>query len=72
MLHYTYKNGDKVSFNQPPLRGSGIIKGVSTAALPVIGATYIIELTSCNIPTPNDTYPFSCIAIAELFITKDK
>jgi hypothetical protein len=60
------KDGTTISFRLPDMGDKvylGIVRGVSTIALPEIGVTYIIEIL--NIEFPNSIYPYSFIALPE-------
>ena len=41
-----YKQGDFIKFDYQNIKGKGIVCGVSTNALPILGTGYIIELLS--------------------------
>lgn len=62
-----FSEGQRVRFDCKMMSGKGIIRGVSLTYLEFIGATYIVEVTDGQIP--NDTYPFSCVSVAEIFLT---
>lgn len=62
---YTFKDGQTVKFDNEVLVGTGIVRGVSTTDQAIIGANYMIEVKECNVPVPNETYPFSFIPMFE-------
>lgn len=65
---YNFAEGDKVSYNITGMVGEGIVRGVASNAVAVLGASYIIEDTSGNIPTPH--FPFTMFATPEVFLRK--
>jgi len=42
----------------------GIIKGISTSEMPVMGKTYIVEAVAGSV-IPNETYPYTHVAVPE-------
>lgn len=75
MSKHTYANNQVVKFSVDvaegkKLSGLGVIRGVASEFVPVVGATYIIEPTKLtgNVEMPNPDYPFSFFCLNESFI----
>jgi hypothetical protein len=66
-VSYAFKQGDRVSVNHGPISGIGIIKGVSSSEMPIIGAMYIVEMVvfSSSQKIPNAEYPFDHLAVPQ-------
>lgn len=62
------EEGTKVKFDYQTVKGEGVIKGISTIALPIIGKSYIVEITNSK-GFSKDAYPYSCITVYEEFLT---
>lgn len=43
-MEHTYKEGDKVFFDDGIYKGIGIIRGLAINALPILGEGYIMEV----------------------------
>ena len=76
MTVYNYRQGQVINFSMKvskgeTVSGTGIIIGLATGYMPVLGCTYMVKPTQLtgNVIFPNDEYPFECIAVAEIFIT---
>lgn len=68
-MEYKFFDNDYVEyFPHPDMVGKGVIRGVCTTDQPVIGATYIIEDISGNVP--NKTYPFKFFSVAEIHLKR--
>lgn len=67
---YAYKDGDRVKFDCVVFSGEGIVKGVATAELPILGCNYIIDVIKSTPELPNDLYPFSTVSVAENLMSK--
>lgn len=68
---YKYKSNDIVDFKlSDDIYGKGIILGVSSEDVAMMGKTYIIKVVLCIGPVkiPNKVYPFDTIAVPELFL----
>lgn len=68
---FKFRNHQAVSFQLGDVHGGGNIVGVSSIEVAIFGATYLVKVVDSNTPIPNDTYPFSVIAVPECFITAD-
>jgi len=67
-FEFKYRDGMPVRYQLSDfITGTGIIRGVATTPLYGIGAMYIVEDTSGNLPNKN--YPFRFFTVAENFIT---
>lgn len=66
-MTYKFKMNDKVFFDYAPVKGIGIVKGVATVEMAVIGATYIIEAPSIY----SEYYPFTHIVVPEIHLSKE-
>lgn len=58
LVKFDLKNG---------ISGTGLIKGIAIGGNPVIGKSYIIALID-SVGINKDTYPYSTLAVFELFI----
>lgn len=66
-----FKEGDKVRYRfnaTEEFKRKGIIRGLATTEMPVLGCVYIVEDTSGEYPS--EIYPFSCIPAYEIHIQK--
>ena len=45
------------------IKGKGMIRGISTNELPVIGSSWIVEVVESDPVLPNESYPYSHMAI---------
>ena len=69
MSKMQFKQGDKVAYNIVGImEGEGIIKGVATNGVPILGMQYIIEDLSSHIP--NKEYPYSHFVCFEAWLKK--
>ena len=74
--NYRYKQDQLVEFNVAVaagemLSGVGRIMGAATVEVAVLGVNYIvmpIKITG-TVQVPNEEYPFTCIPMAEIFLT---
>lgn len=64
-MENTFKQNDRVEFNEHPLAGTGKICGVATMEYPILGKTYIVELDD-----PIDGYPYTHAALFERSMKK--
>lgn len=63
-----FSEGQKVKFSVcDSCKGTGIIRGMATTALPVIGINYIIEIVESSID--KSVYPYSHFAVFECHLT---
>jgi len=67
-MTYKFSESQHVTFNYSGMTGVGYIRGVSTTELPIVGCTYIIEVSRSNMDLPTDEYPFSTLCIPEIGI----
>lgn len=67
-----FKNKEIVSFNNGVLWGVGRICGIAQTPLPVVGALYIMEVVSSNIPLPTQGYEYTHIGIHECHLKEVK
>lgn len=58
---YEFNQDQKVAFDNGVIKGTGTVIGVSGTELPVIGATYIINVIDSDIDP--DAYPYTAIAL---------
>ncbi|MCF8299084.1 MAG: hypothetical protein K9J13_16165 [Saprospiraceae bacterium] len=61
---YTYKEGDKVIYDDQYGKGEGVVIGVAFHPEPPIGAGFIVRPTDNSIP--NETYPYSVRVVFEV------
>lgn len=69
---YEFSEGDVVEFSDPVggiYDSKGIVRGVASMPTPGYPAKYIVQVTECS-QIPNETYPFSSIAIWGSLLTK--
>lgn len=64
-MKFKYKQGDYVKFIEP-FKGEGVIVGVATVDLPVIGGGWIVKTSDGQLP--NETYPFDTCVIFDCWI----
>ena len=65
----TYRDGDRVGYRLSEfIQGAGIVRGVATIPMYGLGAIYIIEDTSGNLP--NSSYPFRFFTCPELHLSR--
>ena len=63
----SFRDGDKVSYKIGDfIQGVGVVRGISTMPIYGIGAVYIIEDTSGQLP--NASYQFKFFTCAELYL----
>lgn len=62
------KEGTKVSFDYQSIKGTGVIRGISTTPLPIIGQSYIVEIETID-GLKEEYYPYSCLIVYEVFLT---
>ena len=62
---FTFKDGQEVEFDCHVIKGKGIVRGIATNPMAVIGSNYIIEVLEASAPIPSETYPFKFIAMFE-------
>lgn len=60
------KNGERVWFNNGVTEGTGIIRGIGGLELPVIGITYIVEVTESDIDP--EVYDYPCVPMFDVHI----
>lgn len=64
-----YRDGDRVGYRLSEfIQGVGVVRGVCSIQLFGIGAVYIIEDTSGNLP--NSSYPYKFFTCAELHLSR--
>ncbi len=70
-MRFKFIQGQSVSFDNGFLKGTGHIVGCSSIPAAVIGATYMISVDDITHgpDVPNETYPFTTIAVAECHIS---
>ena len=61
------KLGDWVHYKMGSLEGHDVILGKSTMEFPILGAFYILEDLSGNIP--NEAYPYTHFTCPEVWLT---
>jgi len=55
------KNGTAVSFSlSSEVYGKGLIKGIATNGVPVLGKSYIVETTELSVP-----WEYPCVTVFE-------
>jgi len=67
-----FKNYQSVEYKLPSdfkIR-EGVIRGQADTGHAVIGVTYIVEDRSGDFP--NETYPYSCLAVSEIHIRSNE
>ncbi len=71
MIKFKYKQNDIVKFDlrDGVNKGLGIIVGCSTMPSPVIGSTYMVEVTDGSFP--NEVYPFGVIPVFEQHLERN-
>lgn len=72
-MEYKFTQGEHVKVSlMGAFSGYGIVRGCASSAVPVLGCQYIIEVTECigDIVIPNETYPFTHIAVQEIYLEK--
>jgi len=57
-----FAEGDLVKFVSGYVHGTGIIRGVASMEVPILGASWIVEMKTSNKPVE---YPFSHMAFFE-------
>ena len=68
---YKFEQDEIVTFSYDFLIGVGMIKGVATTAMPVVGRMWIVEVFTHSCPQiPSDVYPFNTVCIPEHAIFK--
>lgn len=65
---FDLEDGQKIFYDNGVNSGTGVVRGVATVELPVMGQTYIIEDTSGQFPT--EEYPYKCLVVARVHLTK--
>lgn len=64
----TLSNNTLVSFDlKNGITGFGVIKGIATNGVPILGKSYIVEILSTN-GIDKEIYPYSCITVFENFM----
>lgn len=69
-MKYEYKKDDEVTFDNGVIFGSGFIVGACNTGHPIIGVTYMVDVTKSNVKLPNKEYPFEVIPVNECHINK--
>jgi hypothetical protein len=64
----SFADGQIVYIDNGVFKGKAMIKGISSVALPVIGATYIVKDISCDIYSKK--YPYSYFTCCEVHMDK--
>jgi len=64
-MKYRFKDRQKVWFDNRLMMGEGLVVGVVTMENFVMGATYMIEVLTCDVPIPNESYPFKTIPVID-------
>jgi len=64
------KQGDIVFFSMGEIRGGGMICGQATISHPVIGESWIIEMSPSTREKVKDIYPFTHISVFDVHIEK--
>jgi hypothetical protein len=68
---YPFSEGDKVTYRlnaTEEFTRTGIIRGLATTELAIVGFVFVVEDTTGEYPSP--TYPFSCIPVCEIHLRK--
>lgn len=67
---YKFSEGQRVTFRVGTyLIGTGIIRGVATIEMPVIGRNYIVQILDSTID--KNIYPFSSCIVPEISLIAD-
>lgn len=51
------------------ISGTGLIKGIATNGVPILGKSYIVEI-STSVGIDEKTYPYTHMTVFELFMEK--
>jgi hypothetical protein len=67
-MKYRFKDRQKVWFDNGLIKGEGLVVGVATMENFIIGSTYMVEVLTCNVPFPKESYPFKTIPVIDLHL----
>jgi len=70
MSDFKFSDREFVYFDIGTTSGCGYVVGACGSEQPIIGYVYMVEVMNItgDIKIPNDTYPFSAMAIPECYI----
>lgn len=63
-----FNDGDEIEYEYMGVTGDGVVRGIASVEVAVIGATYIIENKTPNF-IPSETYPYNFFALPAVFLT---
>lgn len=66
LLDIKYENGAIIEYDNGIIRGKGIIQGIASNYVPVIGTGYIVKDLSGNIP--NTVYTYDTFVVHQVHI----
>jgi len=63
---FKFKMDQEVRYTDTDVPGEGVVVGVSTTGLPILGVGYIVKITDGSLPTEN--YPYDTRTVFELHL----
>lgn len=67
MQELDLKQDDRISFDNGTVKGEGIVMGIATTGVAILGRNIIIKP---DVRIANDVYDFECICMHELYMKK--